>query len=135
MNDNIDSGKAFSSFSTNDLKKAKRFYGEVLGLDIREEGRMGLTVILSSGGRIFIYPKEDHEAATFTVLNFPVDDIDKSVDALIGKGIIFERYEGFEQDEKGIFRNSGPGPAGIAWFKDPAGNVISVLQENGEEIS
>jgi predicted enzyme related to lactoylglutathione lyase len=134
MRDSLDSSRAFSSFSTNDLEEAKSFYGEVLGMDIEEEGKMGLRINLSSGGIVFIYPKEDHEPATFTVLNFPVDDIDKSVDILIEKGISLERYEGFEQDEKGVFRNSDPGrgPAAIAWFKDPSGNVISILQENGE---
>lgn len=124
--------KAFSSFSTNDLKKAKKFYGEVLGLEVAEE-EMDLRINLASGGIIFIYPKENHEPATFTVLNFPVDNIDESVDDLVGKGVTFEQYEGFEQDEKGVCRNTDPGkgcPAAIAWFKDPAGNVISILQEN-----
>lgn len=123
--------KAFSSFSANDIRKAKEFYGNFLGLNIAEEGEMGLVLHLSSGGIVFIYPKVDHEPATFTVLNFAVDDIDKATDELFAKGIKLERYEGFELDQKGILRNNDPkkGPTAIAWFKDPAGNIISILQE------
>ncbi len=127
----LHNSKAFSSFSTNDLRKAKEFYGSILGLDVAEEGEMGLRINLTSGGTVFIYPKQNHEPATFTVLNFSVEDIDKAVDRLAAKGIGLEKYEGFEHDEKGICRNSNPknGPAAIAWFKDPAGNVIAILQE------
>lgn len=122
--------KAFSSFSTNDLTKTKAFYVNILGLDVVEEGEMGLRMNLS-GGTVFIYPKVNHAPANFTVLNFSVDDIDKVADALAAKGVVLERYEGFEYDEKGICRNNDPekGPAAIAWFKDPTENIISILQE------
>jgi catechol 2,3-dioxygenase-like lactoylglutathione lyase family enzyme len=115
---------AFSGFSTNDLDKAREFYKDTLGLEVSEE--MGnLNLHLRGGGSVLIYPKENHEPASFTVLNFPVEDIDKAVDALNGKGIQLERYEGMDQDKRGIMRGEGPS---IAWFKDPAGNILSVLQ-------
>jgi len=116
---------AYSGFSVDDIPAAKRFYGETLGLNVVEEhGMLGLQ--LAGGGRVLVYPKENHEPATFTVLNFPVDDIDEAVDELSERGVRFERYDGFDQDERGIMRDEGPD---IAWFKDPAGNVLSVLQE------
>jgi predicted enzyme related to lactoylglutathione lyase len=115
---------AFSGFSSNDIQKAKEFYAQVLGLEVTEENGI-LTLHLAGGGRVVIYPKEGHEPASFTVLNFPVEDIDQAVDALAKAGIQFERYEGFQQDERGIMRDDGPP---IAWFKDPAGNILSVLQ-------
>ncbi len=118
--------KAFSSFSVNDIVAAKTFYGEVLGLRVSEEHGM-LTLHLAGGRDILVYPKPDHTPASFTILNFPVGDIDRAVDDLSERGVRFERYDGFEQDEKGIQRGDG-GPA-IAWFTDPAGNVLSVLQE------
>ena len=114
---------AFSTFSADDIPRAKEFYGETLGLNV-EDQMDGLAVHLAGGGELFIYPKDDHQPATFTVLNFAVDDIDKAVDELASAGVTFERYESMEQDEKGI--NRGEGPA-IAWFKDPAGNILSVL--------
>jgi catechol 2,3-dioxygenase-like lactoylglutathione lyase family enzyme len=117
--------KAFSGFSTNDIAACKRFYGETLGLDVSEE-MGGLGLHLAGGGEVYIYPKDNHEPATFTVLNFPVEDIEAAVDRLTAAGVAFERYDGFEQDEKGIARGD-EGPA-IAWFKDPAGNILSVLQ-------
>jgi catechol 2,3-dioxygenase-like lactoylglutathione lyase family enzyme len=119
---------AYAGFSTNDLAKAKEFYGQTLGLDVSEG--MGLMIDLAGGGRVLIYPKDNHQPATFTVLNFPVDDIDSAVDALTSAGITFERYEGLEQDERGIARGRavGQGPD-IAWFKDPAGNILSILME------
>lgn len=118
--------KAFSGFSVDDIPAAKRFYGETLGLEVSEEA-MGLLVLHVAGGsQIMIYPKPNHTPATFTILNFPVDDIDATVDALASRGVRFERYDGFDQDEKGIER-SGEGPP-IAWFTDPAGNILSVLQ-------
>ena len=123
---------AFSGFSTNDIDAARRFYGETLGLNVGT-GEMGtLDLNIGNGSHVFIYPKDNHEPATYTVLNFPVDDIDQAVDALTGKGVTFERYEAFEQDAKGIARSDKPedGPS-IAWFKDPAGNILSVL-ETGE---
>jgi catechol 2,3-dioxygenase-like lactoylglutathione lyase family enzyme len=121
--------RAFSGFSVNDIGKAKEFYGQTLGLET-SEGMGALMLNLAGGGRVFIYPKDNHEPATFTVLNFPVEDIDGTVDKLTSAGITFERYEGAEQDERGIARgraaNQGPD---IAWFKDPAGNILSVLSE------
>ena len=116
---------AFSGFSSNDIPAAKRFYGETLGLDVTED--MGLlNVRYAGGGRGVIYPKPDHQPATFTVLNFPVDDIEAAVDELTAAGIAFERYPGMNQDERGIARDSD-GPK-IAWFKDPAGNILSILE-------
>jgi predicted enzyme related to lactoylglutathione lyase len=119
--------KAFSGFSVNDLQKAKEFYNKTLGIEI-SEGIMGiLTLHLSGGGKVIIYPKPNHEPATFTVLNFPVSDVEKTVDELIGKGITFEQYDGeIKTNEKGIAKGD-KGPT-IAWFKDPAGNIISVLE-------
>ena len=122
--------KAFSSFSVDDLKKAKGFYGETIGLQVSEMPE-GLDLQLAGGGHVFLYPKPNHVPATFTVLNFSVDDIDKAVEKLVGLGVQFESYEGdIKTDEKGIFRGAtkGQGP-NIAWFKDPAGNILSVLQE------
>lgn len=124
--------QAFSSISVDDLERAKAFYGDTLGLDVTEVSGMGLDVGLGTGGRVFVYPKPDHQPATFTVLNFPVDDIDQAVDDLGARGVSFERYdlEGSPRpDAKGIYRSDDParGPS-IAWFKDPAGNVLSVLQ-------
>jgi len=115
---------AFSGFSVDDLPRAKEFYAETLGLEVVEEPA-GLGLQLAGGGRVFVYPKgPDHVPATFTVLNFPVDDIEKAVDELAKRGITFERYP--DTDEKGINRGD-QGPA-IAWFKDPAGNFLSVLK-------
>jgi catechol 2,3-dioxygenase-like lactoylglutathione lyase family enzyme len=118
--------QAYSGFSVNDIPKAKAFYGETLGLKVSEANGM-LTMHLATGGRVLIYPKDDHEPASFTILNFPVDDIDSAVDKLTGLGIGFERYPDSGQDERGINRQWGPP---IAWFKDPAGNILSVLQES-----
>ena len=114
----------FSGFSSNDLLKAKEFYAQTLGLDVAEENGM-LTLRLAGGGRVLIYPKDNHEPASFTVLNFPVDDISEAVDRLTEAGVQFERYEGSGQDERGIAREY---PPPIAWFKDPAGNILSVIQ-------
>ena len=118
--------KAFSGFSVDDLDRAREFYGETLGIEVDESGP-GLNLRIAGGNPVFVYPKQDHEPATFTILNFPVSDIESAVDELTGRGVRFERYEGteLETDEKGIFRGGGPP---IAWFKDPAGNVLSVIQ-------
>ena len=117
--------KAFSGFAVDDLEKAREFYGETLGLKTSEE--YGLMTLHLAGDRpTLVYPKPDHTPATYTILNFPVDNIDEAVDELAGRGVRLERYDGAEQDEKGIMRAQGPY---IAWFKDPAGNVLSVLQE------
>ena len=118
---------AFSGFSVDDIDKAKEFYTGVLGLKA-EEQMSGLRIELPAGGETWVYPKEDHKPAAYTMLNLVVDDIDAAVDALAEKGVEFEKYEGFHQDDKGIARgkaaNMGPD---IAWFKDPAGNILSVL--------
>ena len=117
--------KAFSTFAVDDVPRAKQFYGETLGLTVREE-MDGLVLELAGGTSVFVYPKPDHEPAVFTVLNFPVDDVVQAVDSLTAAGITFERYDGFDQDEKGIARMD-EGPV-IAWFTDPAGNILSVLE-------
>jgi predicted enzyme related to lactoylglutathione lyase len=120
--------KAFSGFSSNDIARTKAFYEQTLGVEVTEANGM-LTLHLGGGGTVIIYPKDNHEPATFTVLNFPVADIDKAVDELTQAGVTFERYEGAGQDERGIARPPSPdqGPQ-IAWFKDPAGNILSVLE-------
>ncbi|SMD24076.1 VOC family protein [Kibdelosporangium aridum] len=114
--------KAFSGFSVDDIEAAKRFYGEVLGLRITEENGM-LTLHIAGDRDTLVYPKKDHTPATFTILNFPVEDIESAVDELRARGVEFEKYENL--DEKGIFRGQGPL---IAWFTDPAGNILSVLE-------
>ena len=119
------STKAYSGFAVDDVPKARAFYGQTLGLRTSESHGL-LTLHLAGNRDTLIYPKPDHEPATYTVLNFPVDDIEHAVDALRARGVDFERYDGAGQDEKAIARGEGPY---IAWFKDPAGNVLSVLQE------
>ena len=118
--------KAFSGFAAPDLAKVREFYGQVLGLKVTEEHGL-LTVHLAGGNNVLIYPKADHVPATFTILNFPVADVDQAVDELSKRGVRFETYDGPEikTDEKGIMRGNGPT---IAWFKDPAGNILSVLE-------
>ena len=118
--------KAFSGFSVDDVPKAREFYGETLGLRVSEEHGM-LWLHIAGERDILVYPKPDHTPAAFTILNFPVDDIEKAVDELAGRGVRFERYDDSATDEKGIFRGGGPL---IAWFKDPAGNVLSVIQRD-----
>jgi len=122
----FENSKAFSGFSVDDIPKARQFYGETLGLRVTEENGM-LTLHTAGDRNTLIYPKDDHTPATFTILNFPVADVDKAVDELIARGVRFERYEGAEQDEKGVHRGGGPL---IAWFKDPAGNILSVIQQD-----
>jgi catechol 2,3-dioxygenase-like lactoylglutathione lyase family enzyme len=124
---------AFSGFSVDDLAKAKEFYAETLGLTVDDEG-VGVRLHLPGGGTVFAYPKGDHQPATFTILNFKVDNIDEAVDELTNRGVQFEHYEdGPKTDEKGILRgreqNMGPD---IAWFKDPAGNILSVIEDGNE---
>jgi predicted enzyme related to lactoylglutathione lyase len=121
--------RAFSGFAVDDLGAAQRFYQETLDLTVTDIGGL-LDLQLPGGTGVLIYPKPDHVPAPFTILNFPVDDIDRAVDGLAERGVRFERYEGFGQDDKGIARQ-GPGPQ-IAWFTDPAGNILSVLQENAD---
>src|SRR5215211_5923677 len=117
--------KAFSGFAVDDIEKARAFYGDTLGLETSEEYGI-LTLHLPGDRPTIVYPKPDHTPATYTILNFAVDDIDRTVEELAGRGIRFERYDGIEQDEKGVARGNGPD---IAWFKDPAGNILSVLKE------
>ena len=122
--------KAFNSFSVNDIEKAKKFYGETLGMKV-DDGPMGtLELHVSGNARTLIYPKPNHESATFTILNIPVNDIDKVVHELKNRGVEFEHYddEAYNMDDKGISRSKGEEP-NIAWFKDPAGNILSVLEQ------
>ncbi len=118
--------KAFSGFSANDIEKAKEFYGRTLGLKVSESNGL-LTLHLAGGNNVLIYPKPNHTPATFTVLNFPVDDVDRAVDELTKRGVGFEIYDlpDIKTDKKGIMRGNGPT---IAWFKDPAGNILSVIE-------
>ena len=117
--------KAFSGFAVPDIEQAREFYGDTLGIEVSEENGV-LTLHLNGGERpTLIYPKPDHEPATYTILNFQVDDVDNAVDALNARGVSMERYDGFGQDDKGIMRGQGPD---IAWFTDPAGNVLAVLK-------
>ncbi len=121
--------KAFGGFSVDDLAKAKEFYSATLGLNVTEMTEMGgfLTLHVAGDWSILVYPKPDHTPASFTILNLPVDDIDAAVGELARRGVTFERYDWAEQDDKGVARAGGPK---IAWFKDPAGNVLSVLQQD-----
>jgi catechol 2,3-dioxygenase-like lactoylglutathione lyase family enzyme len=120
--------RTFSSFSSNDIPATKAFYAGPLGLDV-EDVMGGLALHLGGGAQVFVYPKENHTPASHTVLNFVVDDIDAAVDALTEAGVRFEQYEGeLQTDEKGIARGDGQAPS-IAWFKDPAGNILSVLEQ------
>jgi len=115
---------AFSGFAVDDIDEARRFYGETLGLNVTD-GPMGILTLELAGDRpTMIYPKPDFTPASYTILNFQVEDVDAAVDELSARGVEMERYEGFDQDEKGIARDEGPT---IAWFKDPAGNILSVL--------
>jgi catechol 2,3-dioxygenase-like lactoylglutathione lyase family enzyme len=115
--------KAFSGFSVDDIPAARAFYGDTLGIDVTEEH--GMLILNLAGDRpTLIYPKPDHRPADFTILNFEVDDIDAAVDGLTDRGVRLERYDGIEQDERGVMRDNGPD---IAWFKDPAGNVLSII--------
>ena len=116
--------KAFSGFAVDDVDKAREFYGDTLGLKTSEENGL-LTLHIAGDRDTLVYPKEDHSPADYTILNFPVGDIDEAVDELASRGVSFERYDSFDQDEKGVWRGGGPN---IAWFKDPAGNVLSVLE-------
>jgi catechol 2,3-dioxygenase-like lactoylglutathione lyase family enzyme len=117
--------KAFSGFAVPDIAAAREFYEGKLGLKTSEENGL-LTLHLAGDRPTLIYPKPDHAPANYTILNFPVGDIDATVDALTARGVEFDRYDGFEQDSKGIMRAEGPP---IAWFKDPGGNILSVLEQ------
>jgi len=119
---------AFSGFSVDDVPKAQQFYSQTLGLEVSEAHGL-LELHLAGGGKVLIYPKPNHTPAMFTILNFPVDNIEQAVDELTRRGVRFERYDeaDLKTDEKGIHRGEGPK---IAWFRDPAGNILSVLEEN-----
>jgi catechol 2,3-dioxygenase-like lactoylglutathione lyase family enzyme len=115
--------KAFSGFAVDDVEKAREFYGETLGLETSVENDL-LTLHIAGDRPTLVYPRPGHTPAEYTILNFPVEDIEEAVDELVARGVEFERYEGFDQDERGIHRVGPP----IAWFKDPAGNVLSVIK-------
>jgi catechol 2,3-dioxygenase-like lactoylglutathione lyase family enzyme len=121
--------KAFSGFSVDSIPRARAFYADTLGLEVTEDNGM-LTLHLAGNRPTLVYPKDDHQPASFTILNFEVDDVERTVDELTATGVAFERYEGTptETDPKGVFRGGGPL---IAWFKDPAGNVLSVIETGG----
>jgi catechol 2,3-dioxygenase-like lactoylglutathione lyase family enzyme len=123
----LTNSKAFSGFAVDDLDKARAFYADTLGLRVEPmEGAPLMTLQLAGDRPTLIYAKPGHTPADYTILNFPVDDIDAAVDALTARGVTFERYDGMSQDDKGVMREQGPP---IAWFKDPAGNVLSVLEQ------
>jgi catechol 2,3-dioxygenase-like lactoylglutathione lyase family enzyme len=118
---------AFNGFAVDDIDAAREFYGETLGLEVTDEPMGVLSLHLAGGRPTLVYPKPDFKPATYTILNFDVDDIDAAVDELSSRGVEFERYEGFDQDEKGVARSTGEEPD-IAWFTDPAGNILAVLR-------
>ena len=118
---------AYNGFAVDDIDAARKFYADTLGLEVTDEPMGVLTLHLAGGRPTLVYPKPDFKPATYTILNFDVDDIDAAVDELGSRGVEFERYEGFDQDEKGIARSTGEEPD-IAWFTDPAGNILSVLK-------
>lgn len=124
----LENSEAFSGFAAPDLGRAKQFYGDTLGLKVTELEEGNLLQLEIAGGRnVLLYVKPDHAPGNYTILNFPVDDIDAVVDGLTERGVQFERYDDFDQDDKGIFRGEGPL---IAWFKDPFGNILSVIKES-----
>jgi predicted enzyme related to lactoylglutathione lyase len=124
----LENSEAYSGFAAPDLEQAKQFYGETLGLKVTDLDEGNLLQLEIAGGRnVLVYVKPDHAPGNYTILNFPVDDIDAAVDELTERGVQFERYDDFDQDDKGIFRGAGPL---IAWFKDPFGNILSVMQES-----
>lgn len=125
----LEGSKAFSGFSVPDVQEAMRFYGETLGLNVSENNGM-MELHLAGGNTVLGYPKDNHEPATFTILNFPVADVEKAVTDLAARGVEFVVYDepGFKTDERGIFTGGGPT---IAWFKDPAGNILSVIEAEG----
>jgi catechol 2,3-dioxygenase-like lactoylglutathione lyase family enzyme len=124
----FEQSKAYSGFAVDDIGAAKDFYGSTLGLEVRDMYDGGLLDIKLPGGEthVLVYPKGDFEPATYTILNFPVPEVDAAVDGLAAKGVTMARFEGFEQDRKGIMRDNGPT---IAWFRDPAGNILSVIAD------
>ena len=127
----LDSRNAYSGFAVDDHEKAKEFYGQTLGLEVTvlDRGQPLLELRIGVGRSILIYTKPDYTPATYTILNFPVEDVEKTVDELNSKGVTFKRYDGFEQDEKGIAPGGGERGPTIAWFTDPAGNILAVHEE------
>ncbi len=125
----LTNSQAFSGFAVDDIDKAREFYGEVLGIRTSDDDMGLLTLHLAGGRDTIVYPKPDLVPANYTILNFPVENVDEAVDALTAKGVSFEIYEGFGQDERGVSRNEGGPP--IAWFRDPAGNILAVLEAEG----
>ena len=127
----LEHSKAFSGFSVDDIPRARAFYGETLGLEVTEEHGI-LELHLEGGAKVILYPKRNHKPATFTVLNFPVEDVDEAVDELVRRGVRFETYSqpDIATDARGIMRGRGPT---IAWFKDPAGNILSILDTSGND--
>lgn len=125
----LSESKAFSGFAVDDIEAARRFYGETLGVSVElvDQDNGLLMLHLGGGTDVLIYPKADHTPASYTILNFPVADIEAAAADLAARGVVFERYDGIEQDELGI--NRGEGPL-IAWFTDPAGNIVSILQDS-----
>lgn len=119
-------GRPFSGFAVPDIEAARAFYGDVLGVSVTDAAMGLIGLDLGDGTRVLVYPKPDHVPATYTILNFPVADIEASVDELAAQGVTFERYDGFDQDDRGIARG---GPPLVAWFTDPAGNILSLIQE------
>jgi predicted enzyme related to lactoylglutathione lyase len=126
----LDSSKAFGSFAVPDTAAARDFYEKTLGVEVEDLGMGGLLGLKVGGGQIMVYPKPDFTPSTYTVLSFPVTDLDAAVDELAERGVEMTRYDGFDQDDKGIARNSGGPP--IAWFTDPAGNILAVLEQPAE---
>jgi catechol 2,3-dioxygenase-like lactoylglutathione lyase family enzyme len=124
----LDQSKAFSGFAVSDLDAARAFYGDTLGLNL-EDGGPGFTLKLAGGTDVLVYPSPGHQPASYTILNFPVHDVEASVEDLKARGVVFETYRGtpMATDEKGVFREGGPL---IAWFKDPAGNTLSIIEED-----
>ena len=130
----LNGSTAFSGYSTNDVAAATTFYRDTLGLDATQTDEGGLSLRFPGGQRVFLYPKENHQPATFTVLNIEVADIDAAVDRLTAAGVSFERYgDEFGQDDRGIARGDQGGPP-IAWFTDPAGNIIAILESSGDPM-
>jgi catechol 2,3-dioxygenase-like lactoylglutathione lyase family enzyme len=129
----LNPNEAFSGFAVDDLDAAREFYGQTLGMEVTDPGHGFLELAIGGGKHVLVYPKADHWPATYTILNFPVDDLEKTVDELVRAGVEFEHYDEpeFKTDEKGISRGGGPA---IAWFRDPAGNILSVLEQPAGEM-
>ena len=128
----FENSQAFSGFAVKELDAARAFYGDTLGLDVKDQPMGTLGIQLGSGATVMVYIKPDFVPATYTILNFPVPDVEKAVDQLVAAGVVMERYPGFDQDEKAIARGEGPN---IAWFTDPSGNILAVLEQRPDDAS